>query len=47
MKKTVIVPDNEWESSIYNTIEWQRSVEIDRYEHDYEKQIRTVIWIEK
>lgn len=42
MKKKVIVKGEDWVSSIYSTKEWHNSVEVIRYEHDYEKNTYTI-----
>lgn len=37
MKKKVIITEKDWPESIYRTKEWEDSVTIIRWEHDYEK----------
>lgn len=37
MKKQIIIKGEDWENSIYNTREWEKSVEIIRWEHDFVK----------
>ena len=39
MKKKVVIKGEDWISSIYSTKEWHNSVEVIRYEHDYEKKL--------
>lgn len=35
MKKQVIIKEEDWANSIYRTIEWENSVILLRWEHDY------------
>lgn len=35
--KRVVIKENDWQNSKYRTVEWEQSVEIIRWEHDYEK----------
>ena len=35
--KQIIVKEADWKKSKYRTREWEQSVEIVRWEHDYEK----------
>lgn len=37
--KKITIPESEWKSSIYRTKEWEDSVEITYWEHDYMKKI--------
>jgi len=37
--KQVIITFEEWETSKYRTLEWERSVKMVRWECDYEKEI--------
>lgn len=37
MKKQIIISEDEWEDSIYKTKEWEQSVEVLKWEHDYIK----------
>lgn len=47
MKKQVIIPENEWYNSIYRTLEWELSVNITRWEHDYVKKQYVIDYIDK
>jgi hypothetical protein len=38
-KTQVIVTENDWPTSIYRTKEWEQSVKIIRWEHDYVNKI--------
>ena len=35
MKQKVVVFESEWENSMYRTREWESSVTIKKWEHDY------------
>ena len=35
MKKKIIVKESDWEDSMYRTQEWEQSVEIIRWEHNF------------
>lgn len=37
MKKQIIISEEDYLGSIYSTYSWEKSVEIVRYEHDFEK----------
>ena len=37
MKQRVIVKEEDWIDSIYSTKEWEQSIELIRWEHDYVK----------
>lgn len=41
-KKVVVVKEVDWENSIYRTKEWEDSVEIVRWEHDFENKTYTI-----
>jgi len=47
MKKQIIIKEEDWESSIYKTREWEQSVEIIRWEHDYENKQYIIDYKEK
>jgi hypothetical protein len=47
MKKQIIIKEAAWEASIYRTREWEQSVEIIRWEHDYEKRQYVIDYKEK
>ncbi len=36
MKERIVIAESEWDSSVYRTREWENTVEIIRWEHDYE-----------
>jgi hypothetical protein len=36
MKKKIIISESDWKSSIYRTREWERTVNITNWIHDYE-----------
>lgn len=46
-KLTVIIKEEDWTESIYRTKEWEDSVDILRWEHDYEKKQYVIIYQEK
>lgn len=46
MKKKIVISESDWDESIYKTIEWEQSVEILRCEHDYEKHIYVIDYID-
>ena len=35
-EKQIIVKEIDWKDSKYRTVEWERTVDIKRWEHDYE-----------
>jgi hypothetical protein len=37
LEKQIIIKEEDWGKSIYNTREWEKSVEIIRWEHDFVK----------
>ena len=45
--KQIIVKECDWETSKYRTVEWEQSVEIVRWEHDYEKRQYVIDYNEK
>jgi len=47
MKKQIIIKEEDWNNSIYRTREWEQSVEIIRWEHDYEKKQYVIDYKEK
>lgn len=47
MKKKVIIKEEDWETSVYPTKEWNDSVEVMKYEHDYEKKEYIIEYKEK
>jgi len=47
MKKQIIIKEEDWETSIYRTREWEGSVEIVRWEHDYENKQYIIDYKEK
>jgi len=38
----IIVKEEDWATSKYRTREWEKRVDIARWEHDYEKKIYTI-----
>jgi len=42
MKQTIVISEDDYSDSIYNTIEWEHSVIIVRWEHDYENKRYTI-----
>ena len=36
-KKRIVIKEEEWKDSIYSTVEWEESVTINKWEHDYMK----------
>lgn len=46
MKKKVIIEAADWPDSPYNTKEWENSVKVVNWEHDFEKSIYTIIFEE-
>ncbi len=47
MKKQVIVNEEDWQDSIYRTVEWEQSVQIIQWIHDYEKKQYIIDYKEK
>jgi hypothetical protein len=47
MEKQIIIQGEDWATSIYRTIEWEQSVEIIRWEHNYEKNRYVIDYKEK
>lgn len=50
MKKNeqkVVIKEADYAASIYNTKEWENSVKVLVWEHDFEKKIYTIIFEEK
>lgn len=47
MKKQIIIAEKDWEDSIYKTIEWEQSVIIEKWEHDFEEKKYTIDYKEK
>ena len=45
--KQIIVKEADWENSKYRTREWEQSVKIVRWEHDYEKKQYVIDYNEK
>jgi hypothetical protein len=37
MEKVIVISEQDWPTSIYKTKEWEQSVRILRWEHDYVK----------
>lgn len=40
----VVIKEEDWQESKYRTIQWEQSVEIVRWEHDYEKKTYTITY---
>jgi len=36
-KKRIVIKEEDWEDSVYHTKEWEQSVTIKKWEHDYMK----------
>lgn len=47
MKKKIIITEEDWVSSIYQTKAWNDSVQVVRYEHDYERNEYIIEYKEK
>ena len=47
MKQKIEIPEQEFATSIYNTKEWEESVVVKQYEHDYIKKVWIVTFEEK
>ena len=47
MKKKVVIFEKDWLGSIYSSYEWECSVEIITWEHDFEKKQYTIIYKNK
>lgn len=45
--KQVIINETDWKDSIYRTVKWEQSVEIVRWEHDYDKKIYIINYKER
>lgn len=37
MKRQIIIQEEDWSESVYRTKEWEDSVDLIRWEHDYVK----------
>ena len=46
MKKKEIIKDNEWNGSIFEEMEKNKSITITHWEHDFEKRIITITYTE-
>lgn len=46
-EKQIIIEECDWNDSKYRTVEWERSVSIVRWEHNYEENIYTIDYNEK
>ena len=46
-KKQVIVEEADWQDSKYRTSEWDKTVEVISWEHDYMKKIYIIKYKEK
>jgi hypothetical protein len=47
MKNKIVLSGDEWRTGEYHTIEWEQSVKILNWEHDFEKDTYTIIYEEK
>lgn len=47
LKKKITVQEKDWATSKYRTREWEQSVKIITWEHDYEKKQYVIIYNEK
>ena len=45
--KKIIVKEKDWATSKYRTREWEQSVDITKWEHDYEKKQYVIMYNEK
>lgn len=47
VKLVIIVKEEDWDASIYKTLEWEQSVILDRWTHDFELKEYKLEYFEK